>query len=577
MSNIDLALCRLAPWCTSGYHVTATKAAAGSGQARQEAAERHASFMAQLLSTSARPVKALASGGRLAVSRAGRYAEDVAWEGPALLARTATSRHVPPMLFLLGLTVLILRPFLLSDSIPAGTDMFGWLARPAFLAANGEAFSVWTGLSLGEVRQFQLESIMAWIVSLGVEPVVLVKTVIFIGIAGAAVGAYFLAYRYVRHPLAATSAAVIYVNSQVLIPQWTSGHLNLALGLTLAPFVFLALARLVEAPSVGRSALLAALMAVMTVGLRLDVGFYYAPFLGLFVLAHLAFPRSARFPRGSVRSVAAGLGGAVLLYLLFAMPVILPSLLGANPGFVSNATFPLAEHELNSLGFKDTLLGKGRELGYLANADEIWWHSHPLLSLWQYDIVMGSVVAMAVFGAVARWSRLTAFLAVSAVLGVFLAKGPHEPLAGVYVWMYDNLPSFSDLRSPTRWMMFVSLAYALLAALGVAAMIDLLKSRRAERRGEGVAPSLHRGLSLPARYGRRLGYLWLALLLVVTAIPVFPLYADGFPDLGPAQQRSGPAPVCCAGPRGVPRAHRATRAALDADGEPAGHTPGAVR
>ena len=471
--------------------------------------------------------------------------EWVVWEGPGILGRLVTSRHLLPILFIWTISLVMVRDFLFSGALPAGTDMLGWIARPTFLAENGEILSTWSSQSVGEVRQFQMESIFAFFISLGFSAVALVKGAVLVGIALGGLGAYFLTHRYTSNRLAAMTAAVIFVNSQFFITRWTSGHLNLALGFALAPTVLLVLARLLERPTALRALTLSSVMLILTVAIRLDLGLYYLPFMVLFVAAHVAFPPHGYWRRDYVLAIAPALIGSAVVYTLVAAFVILPVLSGANPGFVSNATFPLAMHEDNSLGFMDTLLGKSRELGYLAVRDDIWWNNHPLLPGVAYEAVMGVIVAVAGLGFALRRNKMTGFFVAAAVLAVFLAKGPHGPLGEVYGWMYAHVPMFSDLRAPNRWLLFAVLSYAFLAGVAVQVVGEWLGRRFfAGEASSGGLSSLGRsgvpGFSAWRGPARAAGALWMGALLVITGLPVYPVYAEGLLTWRPPGEETAP-------------------------------------
>jgi len=55
------------------------------------------------------------------------------------------------------------------------------------------------------------------------------------------------------------------------------------------------------------------------------------------------------------------------------------------------------------------------------------------------------------------------FFTILAIIGLFLAKGPNEPLGSLYIWLFNNFPGFSMFREPwAKFMPLVVLSYAVL-------------------------------------------------------------------------------------------------------------------
>lgn len=61
-----------------------------------------------------------------------------------------------------------------------------------------------------------------------------------------------------------------------------------------------------------------------------------------------------------------------------------------------------------------------------------------------------------------------------ALLGVFLAKGANPPFAGVFIWLYQNLPGFVMFRDPTKFYVLSSLSYAVLISFAIGAFSTIV-------------------------------------------------------------------------------------------------------
>ena len=54
------------------------------------------------------------------------------------------------------------------------------------------------------------------------------------------------------------------------------------------------------------------------------------------------------------------------------------------------------------------------------------------------------------------------FFALLGIIGIFLAKGSTDPLGEMYIWMFEYIPGFVMFRDPTKWYLFIAIAYSML-------------------------------------------------------------------------------------------------------------------
>lgn len=54
------------------------------------------------------------------------------------------------------------------------------------------------------------------------------------------------------------------------------------------------------------------------------------------------------------------------------------------------------------------------------------------------------------------------FLALLALIGVFLAKGAQDPFGNFYLWIFSHVPGFQLFRDPTKWYLLIALSFSLL-------------------------------------------------------------------------------------------------------------------
>src|SRR5439155_11559265 len=112
---------------------------------------------------------------------------------------------------------------------------------------------------------------------------------------------------------------------------------------------------------------------------------------------------------------------------------LLPYVHGIRASWMSSGSlFHLEDFTARSLDAFPSLVGFGREIGYLAFTGRQTWYSHPWLPFASY-------VALALIPVAAAWATLawrrdtrTLYLLACAVSAAFLAKGLHGPVGGPY-------------------------------------------------------------------------------------------------------------------------------------------------
>lgn len=69
------------------------------------------------------------------------------------------------------------------------------------------------------------------------------------------------------------------------------------------------------------------------------------------------------------------------------------------------------------------------------------------------------------------------FFALTALIGIFLAKGANEPFGFVYLWIFEHVPGFIIYRDPTKFYLLIALSYSVLIPFTLQRCIELLKHR----------------------------------------------------------------------------------------------------
>ena len=93
--------------------------------------------------------------------------------------------------------------------------------------------------------------------------------------------------------------------------------------------------------------------------------------------------------------------------------------------------------------------------------------------------------------------RLTYLLLFVGIVGFFLALGDQGPTGWLFLWAYDNVPFFSVMREPQKFLMLLALTYAVLFGWGVE---RLSKSVALPSRIGNVATMMLLSVALPLGY-----------------------------------------------------------------------------
>jgi hypothetical protein len=73
--------------------------------------------------------------------------------------------------------------------------------------------------------------------------------------------------------------------------------------------------------------------------------------------------------------------------------------------------------------------------------------------------------------------KVVLFLVMISLFGAFLAKGTNEPFGVAYKFLFDYVPGFSLFRDPTKFYLFVSLAYSMLIPFSLFSLAEKMKKK----------------------------------------------------------------------------------------------------
>jgi hypothetical protein len=279
----------------------------------------------------------------------------------------------------------------------------------------------------------------------------------FVLVLSFAIGAMSM-YYLVRHLAGDRRAAAVSALAFAFTPHLFAHLQHIQLLMTAGiPLALLAFHRLADRPAPRRGVLLGAVMAAEAYACA-----YYAVFVMLMVpVAALIVAATRRLWRS--REYWTAIAVAALVALLLAMPLAVQYLsLQRDTGFVRD----LSEAREFSADWR----------AYLASPAYAHRWILPLLGRWKEVLFPGfTAVFLAAAGTVFAWrstSRHRETVLLYGTLGVLACWLSLGPAAGLYSLLYSTIPGFNLLRASSRFGLLVSFSIAVLAGLGLSALLS---------------------------------------------------------------------------------------------------------
>lgn len=302
---------------------------------------------------------------------------------------------------------------------------------------------------------------------------------------------YLLARHYPCGKLAAWLAGAAYAFSPQLIVLADVGHGSKLMAMTWLPLIWLLLERLRARPSASRAAALGAAFAVQILALHPQVSAYGAMLMGLYLL-YWGIDALRRKSLPEWGKLAGWFGGAMALSLALSavlwMSVLdyakystrgsadaaagVPTGGGVSWEYATGWSF----HPMESITyFLPNFYGFGNETywGTVGTPDGTPFTHNPMY----FGVV---VLLLAILGMTLTPKRVWGFGLALAVAAWVLSFGKYLPI--LYGPFYHLLPMFNKFRAPVMGQVLLLLPMALLAGVGLQALIDAIR--------EGKRPAL---------------------------------------------------------------------------------------
>ena len=76
------------------------------------------------------------------------------------------------------------------------------------------------------------------------------------------------------------------------------------------------------------------------------------------------------------------------------------------------------------------------------------------------------------------------------LIGIFLSKGANDPFGYIYLWLFETVPGFVMYRDPTKWYLFIVLAYIVLIPFSTFSLYQWFQQHAKKKKIYTILPIL---------------------------------------------------------------------------------------
>lgn len=298
--------------------------------------------------------------------------------------------------------------------------------------------------------------------------------------------AYFYVFELTRSRPASLAAGLAYafLPYHVLEAGFEGHHGAFGLPYMLTPLILLSIERLVGRPGLKPALITALLLTALTLTYAQILPLLIGPFLALYTALRIWWERKRglQYVRTATLASAASLTACLLLTAFWWLP--LPS----EIRYSAATTFPLDEARGYSANLWQAITLRPEFCCAPASA---WGASGSTLT----EIMRLLPFALVALGlALNRRNRYAWLFSAAILIATILAMGPASPIR-LFSLAYRIIPFFSGLRTPWRFLLVSSLAYAVLIGFTVKAAIGWWAARRPRQPGHRAIAACVLGLT----------------------------------------------------------------------------------
>lgn len=379
---------------------------------------------------------------------------------------------------ILLISTAIFRNLLFTQEWPGGGDVLGFVSRAYLYGKDFRWIYMWRPYSFGFVEGINfMDFFLMLLYAVFKDPSWTVKAFMFLSYLAAGFLMYLFAYRYTRMHIASLAASLVYILNQWLFSQLTEAHVDIVFSYALAPLIFLLLDKALRSGRPRDILLFCVGLSIFATSFHPEAIVIYGVFLIIFAAFFIFFPNKTQTVKARLlRFLKVSLPSALIVFLFSAF-FLFP--------FVANVRSPYVRPSYE-YPLEDSVWGSYQNVtdAFTLRAVEKWGYNNVVdvysgLGLPDFPVyaLLFSIFILSYFMLLVRRDRYTIFFAISTLLSVFIAKGPHPPLGQVFIWAWFNIPHFAIFRAANRWIMMAIFSNAFFVSLLVSQLAGYIKTK----------------------------------------------------------------------------------------------------
>jgi hypothetical protein len=304
------------------------------------------------------------------------------------------------------------------------------------------------------------------------------KVFLFLTFVVSGFSSYALAYWYTRNPTASLAAALVYTLNQWFFSQYTEAHGDILFSYALMPFVFLFLFRAFETRKLKDILLSGLALAIFVAAFHPECVVIYGVSFPAFVITYVLMPTKNSSRLQQLKNLFKIAFPLTAIAIALAAFLFVPMVFNVQPRYYS-PTYKYFLEEAYGGVYKSVTdafaLGAVEVWGYVNKVDVVNGIAAPDIPTQSLSLVLFSLAYFTVF---VRRDKYAVFFVVSAIISMFIAKGPYPPFGFLYMWAWSNIPYFAVFRAANRWIMMACLSHAFLTALLVSILTKYIHEKK---------------------------------------------------------------------------------------------------
>ena len=271
---------------------------------------------------------------------------------------------------------------------------------------------------------------------------------------------FMLSYHINKRHFASLFSALFFTFNPWILTEYLKGHYELCLGYSLSPLLFLAYDRAFLKKDLGNIGL-AAFITSLFFGSQMQHTLYiFGVMIGIFVL--MQFLICLNKIRSLLKTTKTFAITLILITCLTANWLV-PYFLKVEPNLYFGFYWNLEQiyvYSCKSTLDAIALQGFSGELAQNMVFPALPFPIEYLIIIFPFLLAFSSLFI--------KKNRYVFFFTITAIVSIFIAKGPYPPFGEVFIFLYNTVPGFNTFRVAAKWLMMTSFSYAVLIGISIA-------------------------------------------------------------------------------------------------------------